>query len=37
MGGRSLTPGEASALSEAIDILRGAWDVADKSHFRSML
>lgn len=35
MGGRKLTPGEGvEALSEAIDIIRGAWDVADTKHFR---
>lgn len=35
MGGRRLSPGQAvDALSEAIDIVRGIWDVDDKSRFR---
>ncbi len=35
MGGRRLTPGEAvTALSDAIDILRGVWDVNDRRHLR---
>ncbi|MFN8564878.1 MAG: LLM class flavin-dependent oxidoreductase, partial [Anaerolineae bacterium] len=35
MGARQLTAGEAvDALSEAIDILRSVWDVADRSHLR---
>ncbi|MEV0313209.1 LLM class flavin-dependent oxidoreductase [Nonomuraea fuscirosea] len=35
MGGRRLTPGQAvEALSEAIDVIRGVWDVADRSLFR---
>ena len=34
MGGRRLTPGQAvDALSEAIDIIRGIWDPADRSRF----
>ena len=32
MGGRRLTPGQAvDALSEAIDVIRGIWDVGDRS------
>jgi alkanesulfonate monooxygenase SsuD/methylene tetrahydromethanopterin reductase-like flavin-dependent oxidoreductase (luciferase family) len=35
MGGRRLTPGQSvGALSEAIDIIRGIWDVENRSHFR---
>jgi FAD/FMN-containing dehydrogenase len=35
MGQPELTPGQAvDALSEAIDIIRGTWDVADRSVFR---
>jgi alkanesulfonate monooxygenase SsuD/methylene tetrahydromethanopterin reductase-like flavin-dependent oxidoreductase (luciferase family) len=35
MGGRRLTPGQGvDALSEAIDIIRGTWDVRDRSYFR---
>ncbi len=35
MGQPKLTPGEAvTALGEAIEILRGTWDVADRSVFR---
>jgi alkanesulfonate monooxygenase SsuD/methylene tetrahydromethanopterin reductase-like flavin-dependent oxidoreductase (luciferase family) len=35
MGGRRLTPGQSvDALSEAIDIIRGIWDVENRSHFR---
>lgn len=35
MGGRRLKPGEAvEALSEALDILRSVWDVADKRPLR---
>ncbi|SEH00001.1 Luciferase-like monooxygenase [Nonomuraea solani] len=35
MGGRRLTPGQAvDALSEAIDVIRGVWDVSDRSLFR---
>ena len=31
MGGRRLTPGQAvQALEEAIDIIRGIWDVGDR-------
>ena len=32
MGGRRLTPGQSvDALSEAIDVIRGIWDVSDRS------
>ena len=32
MGGRRLTPGQSvEALSEAIDVIRGIWDVSDRS------
>lgn len=35
MGGRRLTPGQAvDALSEAIDVIRGIWDVDDRSRLR---
>lgn len=35
MGGRRLAPGQAvDALSEAIDVIRGIWDVEDRSYFR---
>jgi alkanesulfonate monooxygenase SsuD/methylene tetrahydromethanopterin reductase-like flavin-dependent oxidoreductase (luciferase family) len=35
MGGRRLTPGQAvEALGEAIDVLRGIWDVNDRSQLR---
>ena len=35
MGGRRLTPGQAvDALSEAIDVIRGIWDVSDRSVLR---
>ncbi|MGH3471276.1 MAG: LLM class flavin-dependent oxidoreductase [Nocardioidaceae bacterium] len=35
MGGRRLSPGEAvDALSEAIDIIRGVWDVENRSRLR---
>ena len=35
IGGRRLTPGQGvDALSEAIDIMRGVWDVADRSPLR---
>ncbi|MCW2888763.1 MAG: hypothetical protein QOE54_6175 [Streptosporangiaceae bacterium] len=35
MGGRRLTPGQGvEALSEAIDIIRGIWDVQDKARLR---
>lgn len=35
MGGRRLTPGQSvDALSEAIDIIRGIWDVDDTSRLR---
>jgi len=35
MGGRRLSPREAvDALGEAIDIIRGTWDVSDPSRFR---
>lgn len=35
MGAPELTPGEAvTALSEAIDIIRGSWDTSDPSYFR---
>lgn len=34
MGGRRLTPGQAvDALSEAIDIIRGIWDLGDRARF----
>ena len=34
MGGRRLSPGQAvDALSEAIDIIRGIWDPADRTRF----
>lgn len=36
MGGRRLTPGQAvDALSEAIDVIHGIWDVDDRSPLRS--
>jgi alkanesulfonate monooxygenase SsuD/methylene tetrahydromethanopterin reductase-like flavin-dependent oxidoreductase (luciferase family)/FAD/FMN-containing dehydrogenase len=35
MGGRRLAPGESvDALSEAIDVIRGVWDVHDQQLFR---
>ncbi|GLW66216.1 hypothetical protein Arub01_44600 [Actinomadura rubrobrunea] len=35
MGGRRLAPGESvDALSEAIDVIRGVWDVGDRTRFR---
>lgn len=35
MGGRRLSPGQAvDALSEAIDVIRGIWDVADRERLR---
>lgn len=35
MGGRRLTPGESvSALDEAIDVIRGIWDPADRTPLR---
>src|SRR6187402_3385328 len=35
MGGRKLTPGQGvDALSEAIDVIRGIWDVGDRSMLR---
>ncbi|GLZ07861.1 hypothetical protein Acsp03_53270 [Actinomadura sp. NBRC 104412] len=35
MGGRRLTPGQGvDALSEAIDVIRGVWDVGNKARFR---
>lgn len=35
MGGRKLTPGQAvDALDEAIDVIRGIWDVSDRSPLR---
>ena len=35
MGGRRLTPGQAvDALSEAIDIIRGVWDQAERARFQ---
>ena len=35
MGGRRLTPGQGvDALSEAIDVIRGIWDVGDRSVLR---
>lgn len=35
MGGRRLTPGQSvDALSEAIDVIRGIWDVEDRSVLR---
>ncbi len=35
MGGRQLTPGQGvDALSEAIDVIRGIWDVGDRSVLR---
>ena len=35
MGGRRLTPGQAvEALSEAIDVIRGIWDVSERSVLR---
>ena len=35
MGGRRLTPGQSvDALSEAIDVIRGIWDVDDRSPLR---
>ncbi len=34
MGGRRLAPGEAiAALSEAIDVIRGTWDVGNRERF----
>lgn len=35
MGGRRLTPGQAvDSLSEAIDVMRGIWDVEDRTRLR---
>ncbi|MCW2295456.1 LLM class flavin-dependent oxidoreductase [Rhodococcus erythropolis] len=35
MGGRRLAPGQAvSALEEAIEVIRGIWDIGDTSRFR---
>ncbi|MBX6767167.1 MAG: LLM class flavin-dependent oxidoreductase, partial [Actinomadura rubrobrunea] len=35
MGGRRLTPGQSvDALSEAIDVIRGVWDVGDRTRLR---
>lgn len=36
MGGRRLTPGQAvDAVDQAIDVIRGVWDVADRSPLRA--
>ena len=36
MGGQRLTPGQAvDALDQAIDVIRGVWDVADRSPLRA--